>query len=1003
MSGTPRLLYLAFFFPPSRASGVYRSRAVANFFARSGWDVTVLAGPVAHFEETSGGLDTALSETVDPRVRVVRPGFDRSGLPRPEGHRAADPLERHGPFPEKYADWSRNAFHEGLRLHEEHPFDLVLATGNPFSAFAAAQSLSDSTGCPYVLDYRDSWTLDLFTNRPAFPPAHPAHRWEADFMASASAVAFVNTALRNWHAERYPDAAERMTVVPNGWDPDVLPRTGSTGPVEDGVVHYAYVGTVTAQQPVMRMAAGFRELRRRTDSFTPRLHLHGHLGYFADNAEKLQRKLGIGPFLSEDEPDPRLIAYEGPVSKTAVGQVYDRSDVLVFLAGGSRYVTSGKIFEYMATGKPIVSVHKDRSAAEEYLERYPLWFKPKSLEAHHVAEALALAGEAARRPDPGLAETAREYAARFTRDRAVESLERHCAQLVGGPRQGPDGASVIHCGEPAPGLTEPAATTMRPVGASPLGSSAYSASPPAGAHERHTMSKKQNATMPGRILMLVDNFIDGDSRVQKAAKSMAEAGWDVHLVGRSPSNTWEHYDLGQARVHRLPFRALPPHATLRRGLAKFRYPFARNSIAVAKRRLELVEIDAGELAQRRMEAGDPRVERRRLREPRLPLAIFAKAVKVRQRWLHLRLRQTEQKLEWQRGRFKGVPENIETAFWSLLLRDRAWRKLDLRPLHYELSYAKFIDKMKPDLIHAHDFRMIGVAARSVARARARGRSVKMVYDAHEFVPGLPSPGPKWLKSTIAYEREYLKFADAVVTVSPALAEMLVKTHRLPETPVVTLNAPPKPTGETREDAASFGDVRSACGLPSGVPLMVYCGGASPQRGLHTMVESLAHLPQVHAAFVINTLDSPYVESLLEQAGELQVADRVHLMPYVPYDVLVGFLSTADVGIHPLTTGPVNHEVALATKFFEFMQAGLPMVVSNVKAMSAEVRRLGMGEVFESEDGKDLARAVGAVLDGRETYTQAYADPERLAPYTWEAQAEKYVELYRRLLMPERRS
>ncbi|MFG3343185.1 glycosyltransferase [Glycomyces sp. NPDC048151] len=435
MTVRPRLLYLAFFFPPSRASGVYRSRAVAERFTRDGWDVTVLSGPVGHFEETSGGLDEDLAATVDPAVRIERPEFtDRRGrwkrlLPR----RGGDPLGRYGDFPEKYADWSRNAYHEGLRLHREQPFDLVLATGNPFSAFASAAALAADTGLPYVLDYRDSWTLDLFTNKPAFPDEHAAYRWEADFMASAGAVAFVNTALRDWHAKRYPDTAERMTVVPNGWDPDVLAATEAEAAPE-GTVRYGYLGTVTAQQPVIRMAEGFRELQARRPPFTPRLRLHGHLGYFADGAVKLERKLGIGRFRSADEPDPDLIRYEGPVSKTAVANVYARTDVLVFLAGGSRYVTSGKIFEYMATGKPIVSVHKRGSAAEEYLERYPLWFKPASLEAGDVADALERAAEAAQLPDPALAGAARAYASQFTRDRALEALERRCRELLGGGR-----------------------------------------------------------------------------------------------------------------------------------------------------------------------------------------------------------------------------------------------------------------------------------------------------------------------------------------------------------------------------------------------------------------------------------------------------------------------------------------------------------------------------------------------------------------------------------------
>lgn len=34
-----------------------------------------------------------------------------------------------------------------------------------------------------------------------------------------------------------------------------------------------------------------------------------------------------------------------------------------------------------------------------------------------------------------------------------------------------------------------------------------------------------------RVVMLVDNAVEGDSRVQKAARSAADAGWDVTLIG----------------------------------------------------------------------------------------------------------------------------------------------------------------------------------------------------------------------------------------------------------------------------------------------------------------------------------------------------------------------------------------------------------------------------------------------------------------------------------------
>lgn len=55
----------------------------------------------------------------------------------------------------------------------------------------------------------------------------------------------------------------------------------------------------------------------------------------------------------------------------------------------------------------------------------------------------------------------------------------------------------------------------------------------------------------GRIVMLVDNGVNGDSRVQKEARSAAAAGWDVVLLGKSPNRKEQTWRLGDAEVRLL--------------------------------------------------------------------------------------------------------------------------------------------------------------------------------------------------------------------------------------------------------------------------------------------------------------------------------------------------------------------------------------------------------------------------------------------------------------------
>jgi len=93
---------------------------------------------------------------------------------------------------------------------------------------------------------------------------------------------------------------------------------------------------------------------------------------------------------------------------------------------------------------------------------------------------------------------------------------------------------------------------------------------------------------------------------------------------------------------------------------------------------------------------------------------------------------------------------------------------------------------------------------------------------------------------------------------------------------------------------------------------------------------------------------------------------------------------------------VNHELSTPTKFSEYSHAGVPMVVSDVKFLSQEVRRLGIGEVFISEDVPTFVQAVKKVSANpakyKKNFTKAFLN-ER----SWEAQSDKYVDLYIELL------
>ncbi|MCM1968521.1 glycosyltransferase [Streptomyces sp. G1] len=495
----------------------------------------------------------------------------------------------------------------------------------------------------------------------------------------------------------------------------------------------------------------------------------------------------------------------------------------------------------------------------------------------------------------------------------------------------------------------------------------------------------------GRVVMLVDNGVNGDSRVQKEARSAAEAGWDVVLLGRAKGKKAETWRIGDAEVRLIPVPGPMARRRHEYRRAVLRSPLAYRPGPLAAYRQQRIKAWRADLNIRLILAQQEgsALTRLRLLVPRLTARMLYS-------WVKLRHRRTLA-LEKRRKDMDSALDRFTTAFWKKTMGDRSWRRLDPHLWDFELAYGKVVDELKPDLIHANDFRMLGVGARAKLRAQARGRSVKLVWDAHEFLPGIKpwSPHPRWHVAQCAHEREYARHADAVTTVSETLAGMLQERHGLNAKPTVVLNAP---DGEVPPLQAPepVPDLRELCGIGADVPLSVYSGSAAPQRGLDIMVESLPLMPDVHVAFVVLNTDSPYMRTLRARAEELGVAERLHILPYVPHYQVVRFLSAADVGVIPLHHWP-NHEIALITKFFEYSHARLPLVVSDVKTMGAMVEKTGQGEVFRAEDLEDYVRAVKSVLGDAERYRGVYDTPGLLDGWTWEAQADVLDTVYTGLL------
>jgi glycosyltransferase involved in cell wall biosynthesis len=308
----------------------------------------------------------------------------------------------------------------------------------------------------------------------------------------------------------------------------------------------------------------------------------------------------------------------------------------------------------------------------------------------------------------------------------------------------------------------------------------------------------------------------------------------------------------------------------------------------------------------------------------------------------------------------------------------------------ERTFSAKIDQLAPDVIHANDCDTLGIALRAKARAAKKGKRISVLYDAHEYVQGVHRKHPMWRIAMSLLEAESIHKVDSVMTVSETIAQMLESDYHLTQTPSVVLNAPRRKQPAIDPEMQT---IRKKIGLSDEVPLHVYVGAAAPQRGLSTMIDALRTSTKDHIALVVNPANA-YVKSEFARAQSLGVADRVHIHAYVPEWYVSTFVSDATSGVIPILHYP-NHEISLVTKFFEYLHAGLPIIVSDMKTMAAEVKSRGNGVVFTAENSQELAAAYEEITLNRARYVAAIT-PQLLDEYAWEHQGDKLLAVHDQL-------
>ena len=437
-TGRPHAYQLAIGFPPAAKSGAYRMRETANQLCRHGWDVTVVTICQEAWEREYG-LDPGLSTDVDPRIRIVELPLARADLEtdirRFSGKRslnpkawAADQERRHfEQFPEsRFGAWRPVLERALLELHRRDPADLLVTSCAPYVTLAATWRLWEEHRVPYVLDFRDGWSIDVIGGGEAFPRTSIAGRWEAKLVENAVAVWCVNDPIAEHYRQRYPHVAERVAVVRNGWDAASVPDATRI-PDPDAGLRFGYLGTLTFRPALFSAVLDAWRMARTDDPALANatFEVRGHIGAGSareDNAymEMLRAAHSDG------------VRFGGPVAKAEVAGVYAGWDIVVLMLNGGRFTTSGKVYEALATGLPVVSAHEVEHDASTVLAGSPMWTGAVGFDRERLAGSFRKAACLALQATPADRAAARAAADRYARGRQLEPAIRHVTSLMRG-------------------------------------------------------------------------------------------------------------------------------------------------------------------------------------------------------------------------------------------------------------------------------------------------------------------------------------------------------------------------------------------------------------------------------------------------------------------------------------------------------------------------------------------------------------------------------------------
>lgn len=254
---------------------------------------------------------------------------------------------------------------------------------------------------------------------------------------------------------------------------------------------------------------------------------------------------------------------------------------------------------------------------------------------------------------------------------------------------------------------------------------------------------------------------------------------------------------------------------------------------------------------------------------------------------------------------------------------------------------KLLDRVKPDIVIAHEPAYLPYLF-------FKEKKFKILLNAHEFHPLEVEGNQKWTKTWgQIYTRIYRKFLpklDLLINVNQEIAERCENEFGVKS--LVIPNASQFHKAPLKQWEYGF-------------PLrFIHHGIPNPDRKLEVMVEAFRMLGNAYTLDLMLVQNgSDYYKFLENLIAEIS---NVNLIPAVQFEGIIPFIQNYDLGVYSLAPISFNNQMALPNKFFEFVQARLPMIIGPSPVMSRFIKKYEIGKVARDFSAEALVEIISTL-------------------------------------------